>query len=99
MLHVKRRLVRACVAVSLGPASLSRSARARPFHFGACGLVRPHSARFRAAHPAAPVDVFGAAPVDVFGAAPVDVFGAAPFHHARCDKRNLDCPLKNRFRR
>ena len=83
MLHVKRRLVRACVAVSLGPASLSRSARARPFHFGACGLVRPHSARFRAAHPAAPVDVFG----------------AAPFHHARCDKRNLDCPLKNRFRR
>lgn len=91
MLHVKRRLVRACVAVSLGPASLSRSARARPFHFGACGLVRPHSARFRAAHPAAPVDVFGAAPVDVFG--------AAPFHHARCDKRNLDCPLKNRFRR
>ena len=91
MLHVKRRLVRACVAVSLGPVSLSRSARARPFHFGACGLVRPHSARFRAAHPAAPVDVFGAAPVDVFG--------AAPFHHARCDKRNLDCPLKNRFRR
>ena len=91
MLHVKRRLVRACVAVSLGPASLSRSARARPFHFGACGLVRPHSARFRAAHPAAPVDVFGAAPVDVFG--------AAPFHHARCDKRSLDCPLKNRFRR
>ena len=91
MLHVKRRLVRACVAVSLGPASLSRSARARPFHLGACGLVRPHSARFRAAHPAAPVDVFGAAPVDVFS--------AAPFHHARCDKRNLDCPLKNRFRR
>ena len=40
MLHVKRRLVRACVAVSLGPTSLSRSARARPFHFGACGLIR-----------------------------------------------------------
>ena len=40
MLHVRRRLVRACVAVSLGPTSLSRSARARPFHFGACGLIR-----------------------------------------------------------